>query len=110
MPKTNVDKQRRNVMKLAFAGAAAVPLSSLLVQTRAWGGDMPHLSEDDPTAKALNYVHDAKNAPADKRKEGTFCHNCNLIQSQEGEWRGCSIFPGKLVKAEGWCAGWVGRV
>ena len=104
------DNDRRKVLKMALTGVAAVPLSSLLLNRQASAGDLPPLSEDDPTAKALSYVHDAANAPADKRKDGTFCRNCNLIQGKEGTWRGCSIFPGKAVNADGWCAGWVGRV
>jgi hypothetical protein len=109
MSESRFDNQRRNVLKLAVTAVAVVPLSSLLVQRKAWSGELPHLSEDDPTARAWTYVHDANDAPGDKRKEGTFCRNCNLIQSREGQWRPCSIFPGKAVNENGWCAGWVGR-
>lgn len=110
MSESNVDQQRRTVLKLAFTGVAAVPLGTLIAHGNAWGGELPHLSEDDPTARALNYTHDANNAPVDKRRDGTYCKNCNLIQSREGQWRPCSIFPGKAVNENGWCAGWVGRV
>jgi hypothetical protein len=110
MSESNFDQQRRMVLKLAVTGVAAVPLGTLVAQGSAWGGELQHLSEEDPTAKALNYVHDAKDAPVVKRKEGTYCKNCNLIQSQQGQWRPCSIFPGKTVNENGWCAGWVGRV
>ena len=104
------DPDRRRLLKIAITGVVAVPLSSLLVQRSAWSKELPRLSPEDSVAKALSYVHDAKDAPAGKRREGTFCKNCNLIQGQEGEWRGCSIFPGKAVNENGWCAGWVGRV
>lgn len=110
MANSTVNEQRRRTLKLAVTAVATVPLSSLLLHREARSGDLPQLSEDDSTAKALSYVHDASNAPADKRKEGTFCSNCNLIQSQEGQWRGCSLFPGKAVNENGWCLGWVGRV
>jgi hypothetical protein len=110
MSETSIDRQKRRLLKLSVLGVAAVPLGALVVQGRARAGEEQRLSEDDPTAKALSYVHDASNAPAGKRKEGTLCKNCNLIQTQEGEWRPCSIFPGKMVNENGWCAAWVGRL
>jgi len=110
MSQSNIDQKRRRALKFAAAGVVAIPLAGLATRGTAIAGELPHLSEDDPTAKALSYVHDAANAPAGKRKDGTFCNNCNLIRGTKGTWRGCSIFPGKAVNANGWCAGWVGRV
>jgi hypothetical protein len=110
MSESSIDRQKRRLLKITAMGIAAVPLGGLVVQSSVRAGDAQHLSEDDPTAQALNYVHDASSAPADKRREGTLCKNCNLIQGQDGEWRPCSIFPGKLVNENGWCAAWVGRV
>ena len=109
MSESRIDRQKRRLLKVSLMGVAAIPLGVLVVQGRALAG-VQQLSEDDPTAKALNYVHDASSAPADKRKEGALCKNCNLIQGQEGEWRPCSIFPGKVVNENGWCAAWVGRL
>jgi len=110
MTQATIDKQRRRALKVAAASVVAIPLASLATLGTAIAGELPQLSEDDPVAKALSYVHDAANAPAGKRKDGTYCKNCNLIQGKEGTWRGCSIFPGKSVNVNGWCAGWVGRV
>ena len=110
MSQSSIDQKRRRALKLAAASVVTVPLASLATRGNAIAGELPHLSEDDPTAKALSYVHDAANAPAGKRKDGTYCRNCNLIKGKEGTWRGCAIFPGKAVNADGWCAGWVGRV
>ena len=110
MHRSGFDIGRRKALKVVITGVATLPLGSILLQRNAYSGELEHLSEDDATAKALNYIHDASNAVADKRKQGTYCKNCNLIQGQEGEWRPCSIFPGKLVNENGWCAGWVGRV
>ena len=110
MSDEKIDKQRRNVLKVAVTGAVAVPLGSLLLHGSAHSSEMPQLSEDDPVARGLGYVHDASTAPADKRKDGTYCKNCNLIQAQEGEWRPCSIIHGKAVNETGWCVAWVGRV
>jgi hypothetical protein len=110
MSQSSIDQKRRRALALAAASVVAVPLAGLATRGTAIAGELPRLSEDDPTAKALSYVHDAANAPAGKRKDGTYCKNCNLIQGKEGTWRGCAIFPGKAVNADGWCAGWVGRV
>lgn len=75
----------------------------------AAGGDgRPKLALDDPQAKALGYVHDATNVDQSKYpryQPGQACSNCALFQaSGDEQWAGCSIFPGKLVNAAGWCS------
>lgn len=70
---------------------------------------MPKLAEDDPTAVAMRYVHDAGTIDASSRPnpaEVQNCGNCALIQAADGEWAGCPIFPGKLVNVNGWCSVW----
>ncbi len=101
------DVQRRKVMKVALASVVAVPLGSLVFQGLVRAGDLPPVSEDDPAAKGLKYVHDAAKATDPKHKAGQFCKNCNLIRSNSGEWRECAIFPGKSVNENGWCTAWV---
>ena len=110
MSGSEINRKRRNILKIAITGAAGIPLGGLLMPVTGSAADLPQLDESDSVAKGLGYVHDASAAPADKRKPGTFCKNCNLIQSQEGEWRPCSIIPGKAVNENGWCVAWVGRV
>jgi hypothetical protein len=111
MSDRSIDKSRRGALRLMLGGAAAIPLINLAGLGTARAEDLPHLSEDDPTAQALQYKHDATQAPrADK--SGTpaadqFCKNCQLIQAAEGEWRPCQIFPGKAVNENGWCASWL---
>ena len=76
----------------------------------AHAGDLPKVSEDDQMAKAMKYTHDAstvdpatRNNPAPEQN----CANCALIQGNDGDvWRPCSIFPGKVVAAAGWCSVW----
>lgn len=76
-------------------------------------GNMPKVSEDEPTARALAYVHDANDVDASQQpryEEGQLCDNCALYideSSDEEDWGGCSIFPGKLVNAKGWCNAYV---
>ena len=108
MKKTPVGSRRRALLRAA-AVLAGVTLARMWWPARVEAAS-PHLAENDPTAKALNYRHDAKAAPrVDKQgvaAKDQFCHNCNLIQAKSGEWRPCQIFPGKAVNANGWCSSW----
>lgn len=75
--------------------------------------ELARLEESDPTAQALGYVHDAADVDGSQQpryEEGQVCANCNLYtadSSSEEDWGGCSIFPGKLVNANGWCSAYV---
>ncbi|MEM8815110.1 MAG: high-potential iron-sulfur protein [Pseudomonadota bacterium] len=98
---------RRKFMQLsaaAAAGAVVMPGRSATAQ------DLPQLTEDDPMAQAMKYVHDASTVDAASRPnpaETQNCANCALIQGEDGAaWRPCQIFPGKLVAAKGWCSVW----
>lgn len=67
-------------------------------------GGLPHLSEDNPQASALEYKHIASDVDNSRYKEGQQCSNCQLWQgSDSDEWAGCGIFAGKAVKNTGWC-------
>ena len=91
------------------ASDAAAPKADLksAAEAPAKSSGMPQISEDDPQAKSLAYVHDASSIDSTKQsrfKAGQACSNCALYQGKAGdEWAGCSIFPGKAVKGTGWC-------
>lgn len=71
--------------------------------------DLPHLSPDDPTAKALGYHEDASKVDAAKyptHKPEMLCSNCNFYQSGSADFGPCQLFAGKAVSAKGWCAGY----
>lgn len=104
-PTQSIDPKRRKLLGAAVSGAVLVPLASLLGARSARAAEK--LSEDDSQAKALHYVHDASDAKHDSYDKGELCKNCNLIQSDSGEWRPCAIFPGKLVNEDGWCSAYV---
>ena len=90
------------IARRQFIQLSAVAAAGCLVRPgqQAHAQDLPQLTEDDPTAQSLKYVH--KSA-----KEGQTCDNCALIQGADGdEWRPCQIFPGKTVNAKGWCSVW----
>lgn len=76
-------------------------------------GSMPKVSEDDPQAKNLAYVHDADDVIASEQpryEEGQDCSNCQLYQgTADDEWAGCPLFTGKLVKGTGWCNAYAPR-
>ena len=100
------------IARRKFIQLSAVAAAGALVHPgrEAQAEDMPKLSEDDPMAKGMRYVHDAGAVdPATRANpaEVQNCANCALIQGEDGaEWRPCQIFPGKLVAAAGWCSVW----
>ncbi|ANO52353.1 high-potential iron-sulfur protein [Woeseia oceani] len=98
---------RRQFIQLSAVAAAGYFVSP---GREAKAQDLPHVTEDDPTAMAMKYTHDTSTVdPATRAKpdENQNCANCALIQGADGdEWRPCQIFPGKLVNANGWCSVW----
>lgn len=93
---------RRRFLKFSVAGVIGMTLGGKTLIRPALAEDLPHLTEDDPQASALKYVHQS---PYEDRQ----CSNCVLLQGKEGdEWRPCQLFPGKLVSAKGWCSAWAG--
>jgi hypothetical protein len=114
MKKTIDNPQRRRTLFATIALIVTIPLGKFMSARRAEAAELPHLDEDDPTAKILNYHHDATEAPrVDKSgitpAQEQFCYNCRFIQSDSGEWRPCEIFPGKAVNANGWCSTWINQ-
>ena len=98
-------------LRILSLGAGVQSTTVLLMSCR---GDLPKLDTADPTAVALLYVEDAANVDtsnplAARFEAGQDCANCAQIQSEEGDWRPCGIFPGKAVAAAGWCSVWVGK-
>ena len=98
--------QRRNFLKVG-----SLVLASLGLASRAVAQPKPaQLDEKDPQAQALGYRHDA--AQVDKKKfptwqAGQTCANCLQYQGKPNEaWGPCTIFPGKVVAAKGWCSVW----
>ena len=110
MADSSIKKSRRDVVRLMLGGLASVPLVNLVGWAAAEAQDLPHLTEDDPTAKALKYVADATKASrADKLGVAAgqqLCSNCQFVQAPAGAWRPCQLFPGKAVAEKGWCMSW----
>ena len=102
-----VDESRRRLLKRVTLGMALIAIAGSPLRI-AIAGDPPLVTADDPTAKALKYVSDASKAP--DAKPGNKCANCKLYQGAAGTTEGgCLLFPGKAVKAAGWCSSWTAK-
>ena len=104
------DQTRRTFIRTWVLGAlpAAVSLAAVSSTARAATADLPLLSPDDPTARKVKYTEDASQA---KAPNGNKCSNCALYEGTYNSTQGpCQIFPGKHVKAAGWCSSWAPQI
>ena len=91
---------RRRLLRRLAVSAVVIPLAA---GTRAASAAL--LSVNAPEAKAVKYVENAKDAAG--AAPGNHCANCGLYQGPEGSTQGpCQLFPGKEVRASGWCSSW----
>ena len=96
------NESRRRFLKLAAGTtAAAMVMGGLPRLARA--ADLPHLTDADPTAKALGYVDDASKTTNPRHKAGDDCANCQFYSGGPAGYGPCALFPGKAVSAKGWC-------
>jgi hypothetical protein len=95
---------RRRLLQRLALGVSLAPLAAgALRESRAAAA--PLLSVDAAEAKAVKYVENAKDARG--ASPGSNCANCGLYQGPNGSTQGpCQLFPGKEVKATGWCSSW----
>jgi hypothetical protein len=101
---TPVDRSRRRLLQKLSLAAPLIPLAAYQLRAEA-AAEAPLLSPDAKGAKAVNYVEDATKAQG--AVAGSSCANCALYQGHSGAPSGpCQIFPGKQVKASGWCSTW----
>ena len=85
---SDVRISRRSLLKGALLTVAAVPAASLLSRQ----------------ALAANPLVD----PNDAQAKSQHCANCIQYTGKAGDAEGgCNLFPGKNVKAAGWCKVWV---
>jgi hypothetical protein len=99
---------RRALLRRLGLGAGLVPLAALLART-AQATAAPLLSPTAPEAKAVQYTEAAGTAKA--AGSGANCASCALYQGAAGASQGpCQLFPGKDVKAAGWCTSWVAQM
>lgn len=108
-PTNKLSASRRSWLVAAASAWAGALLHDRRVFAQA--ATLPHLDAKSPLAQGLGYVADAAriNPKAEPSfKVGSRCSNCLQIQGKAGEaWRPCTLFPGQLVSAAGWCRVWV---
>jgi hypothetical protein len=98
-----ISLSRRRLLQRLALGASVAPLAA--GARRSVAAAAPLLSVNAPEAKAVRYVEDAKDAQG--ASPGSNCANCGLYQGPNGSTQGpCQLFPGKAVKAAGWCSSW----
>jgi hypothetical protein len=98
---------RRTLLRaLALAATVASPR---LAPAATVTDPRPTLDENEPAAKAIAYVADARKidkAVHPTYRRGQSCTTCAFIDYGTAPQRGCSLVPGKLVYAAGWCKVW----
>jgi hypothetical protein len=106
---SNVNRSHFTRRELLAAGVAVAGGASIPAQGAAPA--FPKLDPQSPQARALGYFEDAKSVDPKKNptwKAGQDCANCLQVTGKPGDaWRGCNLFPQKLVAAKGWCRVWV---
>lgn len=98
------DKQnpsRRQFLKWSAAAAVTACVGGLSMVARA--ANAPHLTDADPTAKAMDYVDDASTSKNALYKPGSACATCQFYSGPQAGYGPCQLFPGKVVSAKGWC-------
>ena len=105
-------KSSTNISRRTLLAAAGGIIATSAIPRVATAAEK--VTEDDPTALALGYLHDASKVDTAKwsKRAGSegakqFCHNCSLYVDQGDGWGGCSIFQNRLVAGEGWCNAWI---
>lgn len=102
---------RRDVLKGALMGVAAVPVTALLGRAEAATGPV---DPNEPQAKSLGYIVDAAKVDAKANpnfKPGQHCAVCLQVPvgKEKGDMIPCNIFAGRPVAAKGWCKVFVKR-
>jgi len=98
---------RRALLERLAWGAALAPVAAANIRaaSAADASAAPLLAVTSPEAQAVKYVEDARDAKA--ATPGNSCANCALYLGSTGSAQGgCQLFPGKQVKASGWCSSW----
>jgi hypothetical protein len=100
---------RRQLLQRLTLAASFAPLAAGRLRAAFAAPPAALLSVSAPEAKAVKYVEDAKDAQG--ATPGSNCANCGLYQGPNGSTQGpCQLFPGKEVKAAGWCSSWAAQM
>lgn len=125
---------RRDLIKKSLAGTAllasagivacskkeeaAAPNTEANAAAETEGGaaeSLEYIAEDNQMAQSLGYKENASAVDSSVRVDKgdtpgaeQYCTNCQFYVEKDGieGGGGCQLFPGKLVKAKGWCKSW----
>ncbi|MFT5039145.1 MAG: hypothetical protein ACI8TX_000092 [Hyphomicrobiaceae bacterium] len=111
-----MNRRRLLTNAVTLSVGAAIGASFATLARKAYADEaFVKIELDDPLGSVFGYVHDATKTDVVKypKRAGAggatqFCKNC-VVYSKQGsdeQWGGCSIFPAKLVNADGWCNAW----
>src|ERR1700761_3755230 len=96
------DRSRRAFVQRCLLGTALTGLALTGGEAEAAAADAPLVSPGDAAAKKVKYIEDASKS---KEAAGNKCATCGFYQGPNNSKQGpCQIFPGKQVKADGWCS------
>ena len=88
--------------------AAGLALGTLALAGTARAED-PVVDPSSAAAIQFKYVEDAHQASA--ATPDAKCDTCGLYQGKKNSTTGaCQLFPGKVVKAAGWCTAWAPQI
>ena len=100
---------RRDLLKGALAGLAAIPVVAV-VDRAAAAAPAKALDVNNPQAKALGYILDTTKVDAKANpmhKPDQHCGNCLHYQGKATDpVAPCAIFQGQTVVNKGWCKVW----
>lgn len=101
---------RRQFVHKLLLGVALAPIAAArFSSSHAADVDLPLLSTTDPAAQKVKYTEDASKEKS--ALKGNQCANCALYEGAYGSAKGpCQLFPGKHVKAAGWCSAWAPQI
>lgn len=106
VPQDGIDQERRRFCAALGTTVGAVCCVALFPKL-AMAAELPHVPEDDATAKALGYKEDTTKVDDKKypnHKPDQVCAKCTYYTGDaQAEYGPCQMFAGKSVHAKGWC-------
>tara|TARA_B100001248_G_scaffold253282_1_gene230351 strand:+ start:14254 stop:14613 length:360 start_codon:yes stop_codon:yes gene_type:complete len=109
------DALKKGLSLVAVASvASSVAMPAFARRRKKDGGGAEMVKPGEGMAAGVNYQHDKAKITDDKlkvEKQGVafkdqHCKNC-VLYTDKGDGKGaCTLFPGKLVAADGWCTSW----
>ncbi len=99
----NNENSRRAFLKTIGLAAAAAVMAPVVKFRSVFAEEAKMVDLNDPLAKALGYVADAKTSK-DRKDKKAQCSNCQFYQGDAKSKHGkCQLIPSGDVAVTGWC-------